>query len=293
MKNNLYKYTQCFTSFTSLKNSTFSLMSLKNTTIILLLAIAARASECEEVSSAENMNTFIFTKKEKDFLCNELNISYDAIRKNISELVKYNIIEKIDSKTYRLNPFLFVSGKKGPIDRCRAFCEESGKSSFVHISKNQTKFSFIFNSIENLKKFKCFTGEDGTRVINKTELAVFLMLSSEVKDCKFPKTPETCNVIEINKEYYKRLSKTLGLDIRSVQRAISSLCDMHLMHKFEGIDCKYMINPYIAAKGTMEEIRALQIELMDKKYQNYFGGCAEGDTNKKESKIEIINIKSL
>ena len=294
MKSNLQNYTQCFTSFTTLRTSSFSYTNLKNTSIILLLVLSDKSSECDEYRTSKENNVFTLTKSERENICNSLNITDETLRKNLVELENYNCIEKISKNEYRLNPFLFCKGKEGGIERLRTYCESNDIFYPLNKTKKQ-KFSFIFNNIENLNNYCCFSGKHGSKVINKTELSIFLMLSSETVDCKYSKSPELCNTIEITTDYYKRISKMLGIDERSARRAVSNLCEMHLLHKFEKVNNKYMINPYIAARGKISDIRNLQIEMMDKRHSKFFDGCAEGDVEfyKRKELSKSITIKSI
>lgn len=283
MTNTVNTFTQCFAGFSTLKKSSFSFIDIKNTSIIVALALASKASECSEFGTADKMNTFSLTREEKDNLCKALNLTPNSLKKNLLELARYNIIQKIDSDTYRMNPYIFATGNESTIARCRSYCSQN--TPFCSLSKNQAnKFSYIFNSISNLARFACFTGEGGAKVINKTELAIFLMLSSEVNYCSFPQSPDSCNIVYINERIYKKLSKLLGLDERTIKRAVASLCNMHLLHKFTGVDCKYMINPFLAGKGSISNIWTLQFELVtNPKYKSYFDGFAAGDVLERKS----------
>lgn len=281
--NTVKTFTQCFAGFSTLKKSPFSFIDLKNTSIIVALALASKASGCSEFETNEKMNTFSLTKDEKDNLCKALNLTSNSLKKNLLELARYKVIQKLNSDTYRMNPFIFARGNESTIARCRSYCAKN--TPFYPLSKNQTnKFSYIFNSISNLTKFACFTGEDDAKVINKTELAIFLMLSSEVNFCSFPNSPDSCNIVYINERLYMKLSKLVGLDERTIKRAVASLCNMHLLHKFTGVDCKYMVNPFLAGKGNISNIWTLQFELVtNPKYKSYFGGFVSGDVLEQKS----------
>lgn len=283
MLDTVQTYTQCFAGFSTLKKSSFSFIDLKNTSIIVALALASKASECSEFGTADKMNTFSLTKEEKDNLCIALNLTPNSLKKNLLELARYKVIQKISSDTYRMNPFIFATGNESTIARCRNYCAQN--TPFVPLSKNQAnKFSYIFNSIANLTRFACFIGTGGAKVINKTELAIFLMLSAEVNFCSFPKSPDSCNIVYINERIYKKLSQLLGLDERTIKRAVASLCNMHLLHKFAGVDCKYMVNPFLSGKGSISNIWTLQFELVtNPKYKSYFDGFAAGDVLERKS----------
>ena len=63
---------------------------------------------------------------------------------------------------------------------------------------------------------------------------------------------------------------------RAVQYAINNLISAHLLHKIEGENGKYIINPFISAKGTKEKVKALQAKLLQDDGE-YFEQCACGD----------------
>ena len=296
MQENLQKYTQSFLSLSLLKKSFFSLAYLKNTSIILFLILSSKMQPCDEFSNSENVNTFSFSKEDRLEIIKNFNMSDGTIRKNLNELEKFQLIKNIEKDKYIINPHFFVTGSKDSIQRVRNYVDS--QYYFFQTSEKETKedkFNYIFNSMSNLKRYNCFTSANDSKMINKTELSVFLMLAAECKDCKYAQSPELCNTITIDSALYKKLSKILDLDERSLRRAVSNLCKYHLFHKFEKVDNKYMINPFIAARGKIDDVRALQIKLMsDKKYKSFFDGFAQGDFNEaKKTKSEIVNITMI
>ncbi len=277
MTQSIQKYTQCFAAHSTLKKSYFSLRDLMNTSIIVAIVLSSVASDCDDVMDGNQMNVFTLDKDRKAILCRELNLTANSLKKNLIELESHRVIEKLENDKYRMNPFIFARGTESTIKRCRIYCTENYQCPFEPLAESQKKFSFLFNNIENLKKFACFTGAYSSKRISKTELSVFLMLTAEAQSCKCYHSPEYCNIVELKSSNYKSLARTLGIDERSVRRAITSLADMHLLYKIPNINYTYMINPFVAAKGNIKLIRNLQYEMLNGKHNDLFNGCAQGD----------------
>lgn len=309
VKTSLELFTQCYVNKDLMSKGPFQLYKAKSTSVILALILSSIAVECEQLTNKNKMNTFVFSSDEKSVLKDMFPaFTTDVVKKAIAELQKCLIIERTSPNHYRMNPFVFArGGDKTAIIRCCNYCLDTD-STLTDFSDDTTTakktkdcgFSFLFNSLSNLANYACFTGnynDCGAKLINGTELLLFLLLTTMCTDCNFASSPELCNIVTLDNKFYSTNSKYLGVADKSLRRSVNHLVKMHLLYKIEGEHCKYMVNPYIAARGNMSNIRALQINLSDVKYQKYFDGCAMGDTDyyeaiaKRKAIVATITVK--
>ena len=80
----------------------------------------------------------------------------------------------------------------------------------------------------------------------------------------------------------------LQLKKRAVQYAIQHLAEVNLLHKIESEHGKYIVNPFLTAKGKKEVIKAFQVSLFES--GSYFNNFSTGDLMYDNNLI--INLKT-
>ncbi len=124
-------------------------------------------------------------------------------------------------------------------------------------------------NLDNVGKYSAFA----KKKINYTELIVFLILAAEAGFCYTPNSPEECNKVSLNVQKMEKLSSTLNIGVSTLYRALDSLFKYHFLHKIDGVNGEYIINPFLAAKGDPAKIEKFRSKILPE----YFGKMADGD----------------
>lgn len=209
----------------------------------------------------------ILTDKFKEKFCKALQVNERSYKRNIKELVDAGLLRLINKKeqSYFVNPFL--ASKIGESDVLR-YVRECFSADNIQ-SQSAEKYCKLFLTLDNVGKYSAFVYKN----INYTELIVFLLLASEAGFCFTPNSPEECNKVSLNVKKMEKLASTLNIGVSTLYRTLDSLCKYHFLHKIDGVNGEYIVNPFIAAKGEPAKIEKFRSKILPE----YFGKMADGD----------------
>lgn len=274
-------YTQFFANKSNIKNMESLLPgSEKHISCNALLLFIFASQELPLYSHTNNISEsccIILSEKFKKKFCKALRVNERSYKRNIKELTDAHLLYLINKKehSYFVNPFLV--SKIGDIDSLRYvrdFFPANNIFEDYMCSGNQSqaaveKYCKLFLTLDNVGKYSAFTNKE----INYTELIVFLVLAAEARFGNTPNRPEECNKVMLNGKKIEKLASILGIGVSTLYRTIANLCGYHFLHKIDGVNGEYIVNPFLAAKGDHAKIERLR----EKVLPNYFDTMADGD----------------
>ena len=276
-----------------------------NAFLVMLLA-ASVSAWCADCFDIKDYNKFTNSDDNAKTIKHSLNISDRNYNDAIRELVKGGLMYKNKRNVYTLNPWIIAHGEAKDIQKHREYCYQKGLFSpplfgwrevITDSDKQQLeeelntdpakqKHACVYTG--NFKNFACFNTVFGGKRINVTELVLFFHFATVCQFVKYPNSIELNNIITRNTKELDKLAELLQLKKRAVQYAINNLVSTLLLHKVEGENGKYIINPYIAAKGTKDKIKAYQANLSQ--HHEYFQSMVNGDILYNNN--NVINVYS-
>lgn len=268
-------YTQFFVNKSTIKNMEHLLPGSTNhiSCNALLLFIFA-SQELPLYSSVDYLNEScctVLSKKFKEKFCKALQVNERSYKRNIRELVNAGLLRLVNQKerSYFVNPFL--ASKIGESDVLKYVREYFSANNIFSGTPSQSaeKYCKLFLTLDNVGKYSAFVYKN----INYTELIVFLILAAEARFCYTPNSPEECNKVSLNVQKMEKLASTLNIGVSTLYRTLDSLCKYHFLHKIDGVNGEYIVNPFIAAKGEPAKIEKFRSKILPE----YFGKMADGD----------------
>ena len=270
-------YTQFFTNKSTIKNMEHLLPgSAKHISCNALLLFIFASQELPLYSSVDYLKesccTVLTDKfKEKFFKALQLQVNDRSYKRYIKELVDAGLLRLVNKKerSYFVNPFLSSKiGDAAALQYMRE-CFFSNEIFSGNQSQSAEKYCKLFLNLDNVGKYSAFIKKE----INYTELIVFLILAAEARFCYTPNSPEECNKVSLNVKKMEKLASTLNIGVSTLYRTLDSLCKYHFLHKIDGVNCEYIVNPFIAAKGEPAKIEKFRSKILPE----YFGKMADGD----------------
>lgn len=281
--------------------------------LLQLLLLINSAKWCADDIDIAEMGTIAVTDKLITKVCGVMHTTERTFKKALKELVTANCIHKTAIKnTYYINPYLLSQGDPVNVRRYRRYCADNNiflppslqgaditdaivKSEIERIVEqdvDKERHSCLYFTPANTANYIGLTGTTKSiKKLNFTELITFLMLSTMSTFCKSPKSPELCNIVTLSGKEQERIAKKLCISTRSLRDALQNLTAAHLLHKVQGENGKYIINPFLAARGRPDKIAALQAELVafNPQKPQFFGGFADGEIKSETTACGIIN----
>lgn len=264
-----------------------------NAFLVLLLA-SSRSAWCADCFEIADYNKFTNTDENATYIKNTININDRNYNDALRELVKNNLIYKTKKDVYIINSWVAAHGNAEDIQKHRAYCykcgifappafdwrepttDEETKALEEELNTDAGKQKHACVYVDNFKTFTCFNTIFNNKRISLTEIILLLHFATVSQFVKFPHSPELNNTITRSTRELEKVAEMLQIKKRAVQYAINNLISAHLLHKIEGENGKYIINPFISAKGTKDKVKALQAKLLQDDGE-YFGRCACGD----------------
>lgn len=278
--------------------------SLTANAFLVFLLVAAESAWCADCFAIEDYNKFTNTEEHKETIKNIFNITDRAYDDSLRSLVKNKLLYKVKKDIYIVNSWVCTHGNSESIKKHRQFCYDNDIFYPPHINRKATtdeelklvqkelsidackqKHACVY--FNNLKNFSCFSAKFNKKKINITELIIFFMFATTSQFVRYPKALELNNVIHKSTTDITKLADLLQLKTRAIQYAIKNLCTMNLLHKLEGENGKYVINPMISAKGTKERVHIFQSSILQSDYFNHY---VNGDIMHINN--NIINLKT-
>lgn len=281
-------YTQFFTNKSNIKNMEQLLPgSTKHISCNALLLFIFASQELSPYSSVdyikESCCTVLTDKfKEKFFKALQLQVNDRSYKRYIKELLDAGLLRIINKKeqSYFVNPFL--ASKIGESDVLR-YVRECFSADNIQ-SQSAEKYCKLFLTLDSVGKYSAFAKKE----INYTELIVFLLLASEAGFCYTPNSPKECNKVTLNVKKIKKLASMLKIGVSTLYRALDSLCKYYFLHKIDGVNGEYIINPFLAARGDPAKIEKFRSKILPE----YFGKMADGDIVLK-SDLETLTVIAI
>jgi hypothetical protein len=263
--------------------------------LINLLLLAMSSSWCSDVYNVEDMQKITITDAVINKITAQTRTTTRTFKKTIKELQEANLLYKIKKDVYYINPFFVAHGSSVHIKQFRAWCVANNifvpfelegcdtanpeLQDVLHAAltadPDKQRHICLYFTPEIMARFGCFAGVGGIKKLNASDLIYFLAMSTSANFVKAAKTPELCNVYTQDGTAQDRLARLWGVDSRTIRYIIANLTAAHLLHKCKGTSGKYIINPFLAAKGQPAKIAVLQQAIINN--SDYFGGCAAGD----------------
>ncbi|MBE6890082.1 MAG: hypothetical protein E7485_08735 [Ruminococcaceae bacterium] len=267
--------------------------------LINLLLLAMSSSWCSDVYNIDDMQKITITDAVIAKITTQTNTTPRTFKKTIKELQEAHLLYKVKKDVFYVNPFFVAHGSSVHIKQFRAWCVANNifvpfelqgfnlaapdaapelqdiLSVALNTDPDKQRHICLYLTPENISRFGCFAGVGGIKKLNASELIYFLAMSTSANFIKAAKTPELCNVYTQNITEQDRLARLWGVDSRTIRYIIANLTAAHLLHKCKGTNGKYIINPFLAAKGQPAKIAVLQQTIINN--SDYFGGCAAGD----------------
>lgn len=289
-------YTQFFANKSNIKNMEQLLPgSAKHISCnaLLLFIFASQTLPLYSVTDplSESCCT-VLTDRFKEKFIKALQVNERSYKRNIKELVDAQLLYLINKKehSYFVNPFL--ASKIGEADVLRYvreyFFAHNIFEDYTH-SGNMSqataeKYCKLFLTLDNVGKYSAFADKK----INYTELIVFLILAADAGLCSTPNSPEKCNKVTLNGKKIEKLASMLNIGVSTLYRTLDSLCKYHFLHKIDGVNGEYIVNPFIAARGDHAKIEKFREKILPK----YFGTMADGDILLK-SDLETLTVIAI
>lgn len=266
--------------------------------LINILLLAMSSAWCSENIIIEDMNKISITDAVINRITTQTHTTPRTFKKTIKELQEVRLLYKVKKNTYYINPFFISHGSAKEIKRFRCWCVANNifvpfavegfditapdappelqdiLAAELNTDPDKQRHICLYLTPENVGRFGCFAGCGGIKKLNASELIYFLAMATSANFVKAAKTPEACNVYTQDGTAQARLARIWGIDSRTIRYIISNLTAAHMLHKCKGTNGKYIINPFIAAKGQPAKIAVLQQTINN---SDYFAGCAAGD----------------
>ena len=134
------------------------------------------------------------------------------------------------------------------------------------------KHSCLYTNLSRVSHFSAFIDAK----LSTTDVFLFLMLSSMCNFVKNQSDAEHNNIITMSIKEQQKIAKRLDIKDRALRDCLKKMTDLHLLHKCEAENGKYIVNPCLCAKGEQSRIQSLQHNFQNK-FSSYFDGCAGGD----------------
>lgn len=280
--------------------------ALSANAFMALLLAAYKSAWCADCFDIKDYNKFTNTAEHSKYIKNTLNLNDRNYADAIRLLVKNNLMYKVKKDMYLINPWIASHGDTEEIRKYRQYCFENNifgtpnlqgravttaeeqKILNAELTKDVAKQKHVCVYIDNIANFSCFTGEFDEKRLNITELILFFLFATYSKFVKFPNSIVLNNVIDNSTQELEKIAEMLQLKKRAVQYAIQHLTEVNLLHKIESEHGKYIVNPFLTAKGKKEVIKAFQVSLF--KSGSYFNNFSTGDLMYDNNLI--INLKT-
>lgn len=285
-------YTQFFANKSTIKNMEQLLPgSEKHISCNALLLFIFASQELPLYTSVDYLNesccTVLTDKfKEKFFKALQLQVNERSYKRYIKELVDAGLLRIINKKeqSYFVNPFL--SSKIGESDVLKYVRECFSANNIFSGTPSQSaeKYCKLFLTVDNVGKYSAFA----KKKINYTELIVFLLLASKAGFCYTPNSPKECNKVTLNGRKIENLAHTLNIGVSTLYRTLDNLCKYHFLHKIDGVNGEYIINPFLAARGDPAKIEKFRSKILSE----YFGKMADGDIFLK-SELDTLTVIAI
>ncbi|MEE5993430.1 MAG: hypothetical protein V3G42_09345 [Oscillospiraceae bacterium] len=148
-----------------------------------------------------------------------------------------------------------------------------------HIFSSETICRQIYRNLcyrGNVRRYTAFAG-CGKNRLNATDITLLITLAYR---CSYIVKPKgKCvqgNIFMSNGDMEEKLAETLCVKPRTLRDSFLKLRERYIIQKISGRNGKYMVNPFIAAKGNGTYVRIFH-EMIRNSNTDYLGGHAEGD----------------
>lgn len=263
-----------------------------NALLVLLLA-TSESAWCADCFNVADYNKYTNTSDNANYIKSTLNISDRVYSDAIRLLVKNNLMYKVKKDVYIINPWICAHGDAQNIQSHRIYCyynnifcppawgwriaetdeEKTALKGILSEDASKQKHACVY--VNNLKNYTCFNGMFNSKRASLTDLILFFMFATSAQFVKYPSTIELNNVISRSTKELDKIADLLQLKKRAVQYALNNLTNAHLLHKIGNENGKYIVNPFLSAKGKKDKIQVFQSTILQD--GSYFCGFAAGN----------------
>lgn len=139
------------------------------------------------------------------------------------------------------------------------------------------KHNCLYTNLDRVCKYSAFVDAK----IGTTDVFMLMIMSCMSSFVKNQSDAEHNNIVTLSIKEQEKIAAKLNISDRAVRDSLKKLCDLSLLHKCEREHGKYIVNPFLAAKGEQNRIISLQHNFTTKFADGkYFNGCVGGDVNK-------------
>jgi len=267
--------------------------NISKTSMLLSIILPSVATWCENIRNPEYSNIIKLDNHTIRFYTELLNINERSFKKCIKELQDVSILKRKKADEFYCNPFWSSTGEDKSIIAFRNYCvqkqlfvpfelqdipeekKQEWLSEFLARNPSAEKHIGIYIG-NNAQNYTAFVGK-GKERLNSTDILLLLSLAFRCSYIIQPKGKNIQgNVFISNGEIEKNLAKNLCVETRTLRDSFLKLRRKEMICKLPKINGKYLVNPFIFAKGDGNNVRKFQY-MIRLSGTDYFDGYAEGD----------------
>lgn len=249
--------------------------------IIASLILPMYCQWCAPETPIEDRNTFTLDDKLRKKYMYTLHITARTLDNALRELQKLHLIAKSKTKgKYYVNPYWAVAGDDTSIMEYRRYCAEHNlfvPNDVEDIGKRPSKQRHVccMCDLQTVRNYIAFAHEGGS-VLCATDVLLLIAMAYRSPIIKCPQAADKYNYASMVGREQHDIARKLGISERTVRASLLKMVDLHLLHKSEGVNGRYMVNPLLLARGAAASIEALQGVVLNADYA-LFGYMAGGE----------------
>ena len=144
------------------------------------------------------------------------------------------------------------------------------------------KHNCLYTNLDRVSKYTAFVDAK----LCTTDVFVFMLMSCMSNFTKNQSDAEHNNIVTLSIKEQEKIAAKLNISDRAVRDSLKKLCELSLLHKCERENGKYIVNPFLSAKGEQNRIISLQHNFITKFVDNkYFNSCVDGDVDKNTATV--------
>lgn len=261
---------------------------------IASIILPAHCSWCATNTPIAGRNTLTV---DKDFVAKYttiMGISERILKDVLKELQSIGILHKAGAKgQYYCNPWWAAAGDDDAIVEYRQYCLKEHifapwKDISLNIKPSRQKHIRCMANLYTASRYMAFCGP--TNTLNTTDVITMIVLAYRSKMITYPKTHIHRNYVIITGKDQQDICRQLGPQgpaTKTLRDSLKKLTDLHLLHKVEGINGAYLINPLIMARGISSNIETLQAIVANVDCDLY-DRLAAGEISRKKDGNKVI-----
>ena len=205
---------------------------------------------------------------------NKLFIPFDFVNKTC---------KSIDADAYERDLYV-ASFDANAQSKFVAQAEQTEKELAEYLERDVLSYSHncLYTNLSRVCNYSAFVDAK----LSTTDVYVLLIMSSLSGYTKNQSSIDANNIVTLSVKKQEEIAAKIGIKDRTLRDSLKKLCELSLLHKCERENGKYIVNPFLLAKGEQSKITSLQYKIETGNFvgKHYFNDCADGDIkNKKEA----------